>query len=240
MLILNAGKSHNSNDWFMWLTIENKRTKEGLRLEKRCWIKLAHHSVIWSYMELWTLDWCLVYCSGTLRYRPTTFMKSGRPKSFVFKFKAWPQKKNQNLSCNPAQTLLRSLPIYGVLKSQIMSYLVGETIRQFTTTFMNTTCSNSDVSNDISSRQELEGYPPRPPEVLLSILAISRVVVIPMLWNVVGGKRRWFPTTIMQNTLSNSDCINVISSSQNAWVLLSTKSIKLIVDHYINNQLPNE
>jgi hypothetical protein len=93
MLILNAGKSHNSNDWFMWLTIENKRTKEGLRLEKRCWIKLAHHSVIWSYMELWTLDWCLVYCSGTLRYRPTTFMKSGRPKSSVFKFKAWPQKK---------------------------------------------------------------------------------------------------------------------------------------------------
>jgi hypothetical protein len=44
----------------------------------------------------------------------------------------------------------------------------------------------------------------------------------------------------MKNTLSNSDCINVISSSQNAWVLLSTKSIKLIVDHYINNQLPNE
>jgi hypothetical protein len=32
----------------------------------------------------------------------------------------------------------------------------------------------------------------------------------------VGGKRRWFPTTIMKNTLSNSDCINVISSSQNA------------------------
>jgi len=53
------------------------------------------------------------------------------------------------------------------------SYLVGGRIRQFPTTFMKTTCSNSDFSNDISSRQELEGYPPRPPEALVSILAIS-------------------------------------------------------------------
>jgi hypothetical protein len=44
----------------------------------------------------------------------------------------------------------------------------------------------------------------------------------------------------MKNTFPNSDCINVISSSQNAWVLLSTKSTKSIVGHYINNQLPNE
>jgi hypothetical protein len=51
--------------------------------------------------------------------------------------------------------LLKSLSIDGVLKSQIMSYLVGETIRKFTTTFMNTTYSNSDVSNNISSRQEI-------------------------------------------------------------------------------------
>jgi hypothetical protein len=29
----------------------------------------------------------------------------------------------------------------------------------------------------------------------------------------VGGKIRQFPTTIMKNTLPNSDCINVISSS---------------------------
>jgi len=43
-----------------------------------------------------------------------------------------------------------------------MSNLVGGRIRQFTTTFMKTTCSNYDVSNDISSRKELEGYPPRP------------------------------------------------------------------------------
>jgi hypothetical protein len=40
--------------------------------------------------------------------------------------------------------------------------------------------------------------------------------------------------------LPNSNCSNVISSSQNAWVLLSTKSTKSIVGHYINNQLPNE
>jgi hypothetical protein len=30
MLILNAGISHNSNDWLMWLTIESKETKRGL------------------------------------------------------------------------------------------------------------------------------------------------------------------------------------------------------------------
>jgi len=112
---------------------------------------------------------------------PTTFMKSGRPKSIVFKFKAWPQKRSQNLSYNPARTLLRSLPIDGVLKSQMMSNLMGETIRQFTITFMRTTCSNSDDNNDISSRQELEGYPPYLPKALLNILAIFRAVVIQML-----------------------------------------------------------
>jgi hypothetical protein len=47
--------------------------------------------------------------------------------------------------------------------------------------FHETTCSNSNVSNDIASKQELEGYPPRPPEALLSILAISRALVIQML-----------------------------------------------------------
>jgi hypothetical protein len=46
---------------------------------------------------------------------------------------------------------------------------------------MKTTFSNSDVRNDISSIQELEGYPQRPPEALLSIVAISRAVVIQML-----------------------------------------------------------
>jgi hypothetical protein len=46
---------------------------------------------------------------------------------------------------------------------------------------MRTTCSNSDVSNDISFRQELESYPLRPPEAVLSILATSQAVVIQML-----------------------------------------------------------
>jgi hypothetical protein len=113
-----------------------------------------------------------------LRNRPTMFMNSGRPKSSVFKFKVWPQKRSQNLFYNPAQTLLRRLPVDGVLEGKMMSKLVGGRIRQFPTTFMNKTCSNSDVSNDISSRQELEGYPP---EAVLSILAISRALVIQML-----------------------------------------------------------
>jgi hypothetical protein len=33
MLILNAGISHNSKNWLMWLTIEIKKTKKGLREE---------------------------------------------------------------------------------------------------------------------------------------------------------------------------------------------------------------
>ena len=126
------------------------------------------------------MDFSLVYMAKKLRNRPTIFMKSGRPKSAVFKFKAWPQKRSQNLSCNPAQTLLRILPIDGVLEGQMMSNFVGGNIRPFPTTFMRTTCSISDVSNDISSRQELEGYPPCQ-EALLSLLVISRSVVIQML-----------------------------------------------------------
>ena len=33
MLILNAGISHNSKDWLMWLTIKIKKTKKGLKEE---------------------------------------------------------------------------------------------------------------------------------------------------------------------------------------------------------------
>jgi hypothetical protein len=64
--------------------------------------------------------------------------------------------------------------------------------------------------------------------------------MIQMIWKCMDGKIRWLPTTFMRNIVPNSDCINVIASSQNAWVLLSTKSTKSMVDHYINNQLPNE
>ena len=175
-----------------------------------------------------------------IRNRPTMFMNSGRPKSAIFKFKFWPQKRSQNLFCNPAQTLLRILPISEVLEGQMTWNLVGGRKRQFPTTFMKNTFSNSDGNNDILSRQELEVYPPRPPTALLSILAISWALVIQMLWKFMGGKIRWFTTTFMGNTLPNSDCINVNLSNQNAWVLLSTKSTKSIVGHYINNQLPNE
>ena len=59
-----------------------------------------------------------------------------------------------------------------------MSNLMGGKIRQFPTTFMKTTRSSFDVSNDISSKQELEGYPQRLPEALLNLLAISRALVI--------------------------------------------------------------
>jgi len=64
-----------------------------------------------------------------LRNRPTMFMNSGRSKSNVFKFKVWPQKRSQNLFCNLAQTLLRILPIAGVIEGKMMSTLVGGRIR---------------------------------------------------------------------------------------------------------------
>jgi len=177
---------------------------------------------------------------GKLRNRPTMFMSSVRSKSVVFKFKVWPQKRSRNLSCNPAQTLLRILHISGVLEGQMTWKLVGGRKRQFSTTFKKKIFSKSDGNNNISVRQELEVCPPRPPTALLSILAISRALVIQMLWKFMGGKIRWLPTTFMKNTLPNSEWINVISSSQSALVLLSTRSTKSIVGHYINNQLPNE
>jgi len=127
------------------------------------------------------LDFNLIYMDKKLRNRPTMFMNSVRPKSTIFKFKVWPQKRSQNLSCNAAQTLLRSLPISGVLEGKMTCTLVGGSKRQLPTTFMKKTCSNSDGNNDSSSRQELEGYPPCPPAALLSILAISRALVIQML-----------------------------------------------------------
>jgi hypothetical protein len=127
-----------------------------------------------------------------LRNRPTMFMNSVRPKSALFKFKVWPQKRSQNLSSNSAQILLRNLPISGVLEGKMMWNLVGGRKWQFPTTFMKKTCSNSDGNNEISSREELAGYPPRPPAALLSILA-SRALVIQILWKFMGGKIRWLP-----------------------------------------------
>jgi len=55
---------------------------------------------------------------------------------------------------------------------------VGGRKRQFLTTFMKKTGSNFDGSNDIASRQELEGYPPA---ALLSSLDIYRAVMLHML-----------------------------------------------------------
>jgi hypothetical protein len=135
---------------------------------------------------------------GKLRNRPTMFMNKVRPKFSIFNFKVWPQKRSQNLSCNLAQTLLRNLPISGVLEGQMTWNLVGGRKRKFPTTFMKNIFSNADGNNDIVSRQELEVYPPRPPIALLSSLAISRALVIQMLWKFMGKKIRWLPTTFME------------------------------------------
>jgi hypothetical protein len=90
-----------------------------------------------------------------LRNRPTMFMNSGRPKSAIFKFKVWPQKRSKNLSCNPAQTLHIILPISRVLEGKITSNFVGRRIRKFPTTFMRTTCLNFDISNGIHPDKSL-------------------------------------------------------------------------------------
>ena len=107
-----------------------------LRKEMSIQFKLEHCSIIGSYLELQILDFSLIYMDGKLRNRPTMFMNTVRPKSAIFKFKVQPQKRSQNLSCNPAQTLLRILPISGVLQSQMTCNLVGGRKRQFPTTFM--------------------------------------------------------------------------------------------------------
>jgi hypothetical protein len=130
---------------------------------------------------------------GKLRNRPTMFMNSVRPKSAVFKFKVWPQKRSQNLSCNPAQTLFRNLPISRVLEGEMTWNLVGGRKRQFPTTCMKKICSKSDGNNDISSRQELEVYPLRPPTALLSItLGTSNT------WSfIVFGRHRYYERNLI-------------------------------------------
>jgi hypothetical protein len=89
---------------------------------------------------------------GKLRNRPTMFISSVKPKSVIFKFKVLPQKRSQNLSCTSAQTLLRILPISGVLEGHMMCNLVGGRKRQFPTTFKKTMFSNSNGNNDMLSR----------------------------------------------------------------------------------------
>ena len=82
------------------------------------------------------------------------------------------------------------------------SFCLSGRKRQFPTTFMNKSFSHSDGNNDISSRKELEVYPPCPPTALLSILAISRALMIQMLWNFMGDKIRWLSTTFMNGSMS--------------------------------------
>jgi hypothetical protein len=48
--------------------------------------KLKHHSVIGSYLELYILDFRLVYMDRKLRHRPKIFMKSPRLNYAILKF----------------------------------------------------------------------------------------------------------------------------------------------------------
>jgi hypothetical protein len=152
MLILNADISHNSSDWLMWLTIESKRTKKELSLEKRCWFKLEHHSVIGSYLELYTLDLGLVYMDGKLRHRPKISM---RVQNSIFLF--W----SPNISIKrkvwiylTTQTLFSIQSISRVLEVQISSFFFWWKAETDSYNFHETTLPNSDCSNTISSRKK--------------------------------------------------------------------------------------
>jgi hypothetical protein len=66
------------------------KDKERAKLRKEMLVqfKLKHHSIIGSYLELWILDFILVYMDRNLRHRPKTFMKSPRLNSAVLESKS--------------------------------------------------------------------------------------------------------------------------------------------------------
>jgi len=98
---------------------------------------------------------------------------------------------------------------------------------------MKKTCSNFDGNNDISSRQELEGYPPRPPAALLSFSA-------PNALKFGGGLKEM---TISNNFYEEHFAkfrLHQCHFIQPKCFSAAVQSTKSIVGHYINNQLPNE
>ena len=120
------------------------------------------------------MDLDLVYMDRKLRHRPKTFMKSPRFKKTVFKFKLY---NNREVGiCPTTQTLFSVQPISQVLEVQRShSCFVGK-LRQFPRTFVQTICSNSDVSNDVFCRQEdkdcyqVKRWPPTQQLVIKSIV----------------------------------------------------------------------
>ena len=98
------------------------KEKAKLRKEMPIQFKLEHCSFIWSYLELWILDFSLVYMARKIRYRPKTFM---RVQDSILPF------GSPNLSIkrevwiyHVAQTLFSVQPISRVLKVQYDLILV--------------------------------------------------------------------------------------------------------------------
>ena len=116
--------------------------------------KLEHCSVIGSYLELQILDFNLIYMARKLRHRPKTFMRSPRLNSAVWKSKSQQQQRSWNLSCSPDIVQCSAHISSSRSPNAIILFFFGK-LRQFSKTFMGTTCSNSDVSNDVCSDKKI-------------------------------------------------------------------------------------
>ena len=86
-------------------------------------------------------------------------MKSPRFKAVIFKFKSYQQKRSLNLFCS--SDTIRSSAYISSSRSpnMLIRFFIGK-LRRIPTTSMKTTCSNFDVRNDVSSRQQVNSYLP--------------------------------------------------------------------------------
>ena len=135
---------------------------------------MEHYSVIGSYLKLQISDLNLLYMDEKVRHMHIALMWSTRFKTTVFKSKLQQQQRSPNLSCSPY--IVQCSAISQVLEVKMTSMFFPEKIRQFPRTFMSTTSSNSDVSNDVLLRQEdkdfhqVKSWPPTQQLVIKSIV----------------------------------------------------------------------
>ena len=101
-----------------WKWKDKERAK--LRKEMLIQFKLEHRSIIGSYLELWILDFSLVYMVRKLGHRPKTFM---RVQDSILPF--WSPNlsiKREVQICPATQTLFSVQSISRVLEVQMSSF----------------------------------------------------------------------------------------------------------------------
>ena len=91
---------------------------------------------------------------GKLRHRPKTFI---RVQDSILLFSSSNLSNNKEVGIYPATHTLFSFQLISrVLEVQMSSFFVVEKLRQLPTTFMNTRCSNFDVSSDVLANQQYQ------------------------------------------------------------------------------------